>query len=62
MTFIVLLIVMFSLCVNVQFRVKGNWHTWIDYEKFHQLVSGFVNCESEFALPTNCGRTFGALL
>ena len=25
--------------VVLQFNVDGNWHTWIDCEKFHELVS-----------------------
>ncbi len=24
--------------VKFQFKVQGRWHTWIDYEKFHELV------------------------
>lgn len=32
-----------SCCVllakTAKFKVDGKWHTWIDYEKFHDLVS-----------------------
>ena len=32
-----------SCCVllakTATFKVNGKWHTWIDYEKFHDLVS-----------------------
>ena len=24
-----------------QFKVDGEWHTWIDYHKFHELVQKF---------------------
>ena len=32
-----------SCCVLLakvkKFKVKGQWHTWIDYERFHELVT-----------------------
>ncbi|UYV84727.1 TYW1 [Cordylochernes scorpioides] len=28
------------LLAHKKFKINGAWHTWIDYEKFHQLVSG----------------------
>jgi tRNA wybutosine-synthesizing protein 1 len=36
-----------SLCVLIanknKFLINGNWHTWIDYPKFHQLVKSGKN-------------------
>ena len=36
-----------SCCVLLakteKFKVNGQWYTWIDYEKFHNLVSNSVN-------------------
>ncbi len=26
---------------SFQFCVDGKWHTWIDYEKFHELVKRY---------------------
>ncbi|KAJ9559872.1 hypothetical protein OSB04_005032 [Centaurea solstitialis] len=35
-----------SCCVLLakvdKFKIDGQWHTWIDYEKFHDLVSSFI--------------------
>jgi len=27
------------LLANTKFRIDGKWHTWIDYERFHELVA-----------------------
>ncbi|KAJ8308926.1 hypothetical protein KUTeg_012372 [Tegillarca granosa] len=29
------------LLANTKFKVNGEWHTWIDYPKFHQLVKKY---------------------
>lgn len=35
-----------SCCVLLakvdKFKINGQWHTWIDYDKFHDLVGSFV--------------------
>jgi len=35
-----------SCCVLLakvgKFKINGKWHTWIDYDRFHELVS-FLN-------------------
>lgn len=28
-----------SHCGCLQFKIDGAWHTWIHYDKFHELVS-----------------------
>lgn len=63
-----------SCCVllakSSKFKVNGKWHTWIDYEKFHDLVS-FVhyNCniimrilQPEFCHKSICLSTYLPLL
>lgn len=40
-----------SNCVLVahhKFRVNGKWHTWIDYERFHELVQRFYESGDTF--------------
>ena len=27
------------LCIISQFKIDGRWHTWIDFDKFIELVS-----------------------
>ena len=36
-----------------QFKVNGEWHTWIDYDRFHELVA---RCEE-----SGGKQTFSAL-
>lgn len=26
------------MCISLQFQVDGEWWTWIDYERFHELI------------------------
>jgi|SRR5690606_39474050 len=28
----------FVLIAHKKFKINNEWHTWIDYEKFHQLI------------------------
>jgi len=39
------------LLANKRFQIEGQWHTWIDYDRFHQLVQKFYKD----------GKTFTAL-
>lgn len=63
-----------SCCVllakSSKFKVNGKWHTWIDYEKFHDLVSSVhYNCniimrilQPEFCHKSICLSTYLPLL
>ncbi|XP_054710868.1 S-adenosyl-L-methionine-dependent tRNA 4-demethylwyosine synthase TYW1-like [Uloborus diversus] len=35
------------LIANKKFLINGRWHTWIDYEKFHELMKEYNNSEGE---------------
>ena len=44
-----LFVTLFICCVVAQLFIDGHWHTWIDYSKFHLLVSHtcsdlLINC------------------
>lgn len=48
-----------------QFKVNGKWHTWIDYDKFHELVSRYEELKESFSAldymsPTPHWAVFGA--
>ena len=54
-----------SNCVLVahkKFKIDGQWHTWIDYEKFHDMVAaGETNFDAvSYAAPTPHWACFGA--
>lgn len=58
-----------NLCILFlfQFKVGGEWHTWIDYDRFHQLVreyerSGGVQTftSADYTAPTPQWAVFGA--
>lgn len=54
-----------SCCVLLanaeKFRLGGKWHTWIDYEKFHELVAAGVPFSSEdYMAPTPDWAGFGS--
>lgn len=36
------------LLAKTKFRIDGEWHTWIDYDKFHELVAKFYEDGSTF--------------
>jgi tRNA wybutosine-synthesizing protein 1 len=36
------------LLAKQKFRVNGQWHTWIDYEKFHDLIANFYETGETF--------------
>lgn len=41
-----------SNCVlvsNKKFKIDGEWHTWIDYDKFHQLVKEYNDNQTTFS-------------
>ena len=44
-----------SCCVLLakvdKFKIKGEWHTWIDYERFHELVIFLKSCSC--SIPCN---------
>uniref|UniRef100_A0A4D5RQK8 S-adenosyl-L-methionine-dependent tRNA 4-demethylwyosine synthase TYW1 n=1 Tax=Ixodes scapularis TaxID=6945 RepID=A0A4D5RQK8_IXOSC len=53
------------LLAHHKFRVDGVWHTWIDYERFHELVqrhyeSGEPFGSLDYAAPLPPWATFGA--
>ncbi|XP_021963250.1 S-adenosyl-L-methionine-dependent tRNA 4-demethylwyosine synthase TYW1 [Folsomia candida] len=33
------------LLANKRFKIDGAWHTWIDYDKFHQLVQKYYDSD-----------------
>ncbi|KAH6796250.1 hypothetical protein C2S51_037236 [Perilla frutescens var. frutescens] len=54
-----------SCCVLLakvdKFKVNGQWHTWIDYEKFHNLVSSGEHFTSkDYMAPTPSWAVYGA--
>ena len=43
------------------FQIDGKWHTWIDYPKFHKLVtSGEQFSAMDYLAPTPAWAVFGA--
>ena len=45
----------------MQFKVDGKWHTWIDYDRFHELIAAdkpFTS--SEYMAPTPEWAVFGS--
>ena len=53
------------LVANKKFKQDGQWKTWIDYEKFHSLVSEFQSSGQSFTsldytAPTPAWAVFGA--
>jgi len=53
------------LVASERFRVEGQWMTWIDYEKFHQLVeeyhaTGKAFSGLDYMAPTPSWATYGA--
>jgi hypothetical protein len=47
----------------VQFKINGKWHTWIDYDKFHELVSSGRDFKTEdYMAPTPDWATIGLSL
>jgi len=50
------------LIAHEKFRIDGEWHTWIDYEKFHDLMAeGKRDFDAvEYASPTPYWACFGA--
>ncbi|CAM8922042.1 unnamed protein product [Rhodiola kirilowii] len=54
-----------SCCVLLakvdKFKVNGQWHTWIDYEKFHDLVaSGIPFTSTDYMAATPSWAVYGA--
>jgi tRNA wybutosine-synthesizing protein 1 len=44
-----------------KFKVNGEWHTWIDYDKFHELVNNNAPFSSEdYRAPTPAWAVFGS--
>jgi tRNA wybutosine-synthesizing protein 1 len=49
------------LLAHKKFKINGEWHTWIDYEKFHDLVaSGNPFTTEEYMMKTPSWAVFGA--
>lgn len=49
------------LLANTKFKIDGQWHTWIDYEKFHELVESGEPFEAlDYVAPTPHWAVFGA--
>ncbi|KAK1256731.1 hypothetical protein QJS04_geneDACA024043 [Acorus gramineus] len=54
-----------SCCVLLakvtKYKVNGRWHTWIDYDKFHDLVaSGKPFSSEDYMAPTPLWAVYGA--
>ncbi|KAH7956070.1 hypothetical protein HPB52_005987 [Rhipicephalus sanguineus] len=54
-----------ALIAHNKFRVNGQWNTWIDYERFHELVQRFYQTGESFtsldyAAPLPHWAVFGA--
>lgn len=49
------------LIANTKFLIDGQWHTWIDYDKFHNLVQSKQPFNSmDYIAPTPAWAVFGA--
>lgn len=52
-----------SCCVliaNTKFKKQGEWHTWIDYDRFHELVAQKVDfCSLDYMAKTPEWACFG---
>jgi len=49
------------LLANKKFYVDGRWHTWIDYEKFHDMVASGVSFSAkEYMAETPRWAVYGA--
>ncbi|XP_066491310.1 S-adenosyl-L-methionine-dependent tRNA 4-demethylwyosine synthase TYW1-like isoform X2 [Tiliqua scincoides] len=55
------------LVAHEKFKVRGEWHTWIDYDRFHELVrkyeqSGGIQTftSADYTAPTPQWAVFGA--
>jgi tRNA wybutosine-synthesizing protein 1 len=49
------------LISHTKFKIKGKWHTWIDYEKFQELVrEGKPFTSMDYIAPTPLWAVFGA--
>lgn len=45
----------------MQFKVDGAWHTWIDYDRFHELLaSGDRFSSDDYMAPTPEWAVFGS--
>lgn len=43
-----------------KFKIEGTWHTWIDYEKFHDLVASNKPFSSmDYIAPTPDWAIYG---
>ncbi|VDI56049.1 tRNA wybutosine-synthesizing protein 1 [Mytilus galloprovincialis] len=45
------------LIANTKFKVDGEWWTWIDYPKFHQLIKGFNESQKTFSAEDYMAKT-----
>lgn len=49
------------LIANKKYKIDGQWHTWIDYERFHQLVSEGASFGSmDYLAPTPEWALYGS--
>jgi len=49
------------LLAHKRFKVKGQWHTWIDYDRFHELVSSGTDFDAmDYAAPTPAWAYYGS--
>lgn len=51
--------------MNLQFKINGVWHTWINYDKFHELVtkfddSGELFTAKDYLAPTPSWAVIGS--
>lgn len=49
------------LLAKTSFKIEDQWHTWINYDRFHQLVqSGEPFSAYDYMYPTPSWAVFGA--
>eukprot|EP00913_Durusdinium_trenchii_P014560 g13659.t1 len=49
------------LLANKRFKVNGQWHTWIDYNRFHELVKAGVHFDAtDYWAPTPDWALYGS--
>uniref|UniRef100_A0A7S2QDT2 tRNA 4-demethylwyosine synthase (AdoMet-dependent) n=1 Tax=Zooxanthella nutricula TaxID=1333877 RepID=A0A7S2QDT2_9DINO len=49
------------LIAHKRFKIQGSWHTWIDYDRFHELVAeGSEFSALDYAAPTPAWALYGS--
>jgi tRNA wybutosine-synthesizing protein 1 len=50
-----------TLLANKRFKIDDQWHTWIDYDRFHELVNSGKDFDAmDYAAPTPSWALYGS--